>query len=257
MEKRTSILYIGTTAGSITALDNDERIVLRVAGNMLEAVNTLKSGPHPDAILCEVQFSGGTAFELHEYIRKYQELNRVSFILLSHEFNAKTYKAAFLKRIDDFYVLPLPPVNDLLNRVLFLAEYRKKSPEAITDSGSDHNHTKYVMPLSKRIFDIVVASGALIALSPVLLLVVIAIRLESKGKVYYISKRVGREPFDFYKLRSMRVGADAELNKLAKDKNQYKPVSEQSEIDFTKPCPRCAVLPEGNTCSQMTTNQKL
>ena len=251
MEKRTSILYIGTTAGSITALDNDERIVLRVAGNMLEAVNTLKSGPHPDAILCEVQFSGGTAFELHEYIRKYQELNRVSFILLSHEFNAKTYKAAFLKRIDDFYVLPLPPVNDLLNRVLFLAEFRKKSPEAITDSGSDHNHTKYVMPLSKRIFDIVVASGALIALSPVLLLVIIAIRLESKGKVYYISKRVGREPFDFYKLRSMRVGADAELNKLAKDKNQYKPVSEQSEIDFTKPCPRCAVLPEGNTCSPL------
>ena len=211
MEKVILILYIGTSADSISVLGNDERIALHVAGNMLEAVNALKSGPHPDAILCEAIFSGGTAFELHEYIRKYQELNRVAFILLTHEFNAKTYKAAFLKRIDDYYVLPLPSVNDLLSRVLFLVEYRKKSPEAIIESVSDHNQNKYVMPLSKRIFDIVVASGALIALSPVLLLVIIAIRLESKGKVYYISKRVGREPFDFYKFRTMRVGADTEL----------------------------------------------
>jgi len=251
MEKATLILYIGTSADSITALGNDERISLTVAGNMLEAVNTLKSGPHPDVILCETKISGGTGFDLHEYIRQYQELNRVAFILLSHEFNVKTYQSAFLKRIDDYYVLPLPAIDSLLSRIQFLAEYRRKSPEASLAAEAQHNENRYVMPLSKRIFDIVVASGALLALSPVLLLVIIAIRLESKGKVYYISKRVGREPFDFYKLRSMRVGADAELNKLAKDKNQYKPISEQSEIDFEKPCPRCAALPEGKTCSPL------
>ncbi|MCX6239398.1 MAG: sugar transferase [Bacteroidia bacterium] len=105
------------------------------------------------------------------------------------------------------------------------------------------------MPLSKRLFDLLVAISALIVLSPILLLVVIAIRLESKGKVYYISKRVGCKPFDFYKLRSMRVGADSELKKLAKDKNQYATASQQSEIDFSKPCPVCAKLADAKNCS--------
>jgi len=49
----------------------------------------------------------------------------------------------------------------------------------------------------------------------------------------------------------MRVGADAELNKLAKDKNQYAASNQQSEIDFSKPCPRCAKLPNGDTCSPL------
>jgi len=105
------------------------------------------------------------------------------------------------------------------------------------------------MPLSKRLFDLLVAFSALIVLSPILLLIVLAIRLESKGKVYYISKRVGREPFDFYKLRSMRVGADRELNNLAKDKNQYATALKQAEIDFSRPCPVCAKLPDGKSCS--------
>jgi lipopolysaccharide/colanic/teichoic acid biosynthesis glycosyltransferase len=83
-----------------------------------------------------------------------------------------------------------------------------------------------------------------------LLLVVIAIRLESKGKVYYISKRVGRETFDFYKLRSMKIGADTELYKLAKDKNQYSKTTQQAEIDFSKACP-CSRLPGEESCSPL------
>ena len=105
------------------------------------------------------------------------------------------------------------------------------------------------MPKSKRIFDILVASTAIIALSPLLIFVILAIRFESKGKVYYTSKRVGREPFDFYKLRSMRVGADAELSKLAKENNQYAASSQQADIDFSTPCPRCSLLPNGDICS--------
>ena len=71
-------------------------------------------------------------------------------------------------------------------------------------------------------FDILVSFSVLLVASPFLLLILLAIRLESKGKVYYISKRVGRKTFDFYKLRSMRTGSDELLKKLAKEKNQYK-----------------------------------
>ncbi|MCX6252601.1 MAG: sugar transferase [Bacteroidetes bacterium] len=105
------------------------------------------------------------------------------------------------------------------------------------------------MPLSKRLFDIIVASVALACLSPLLLVVIIAIRIESKGKIYYTSKRVGRKMFDFYKLRSMRIGADDELTKLAKEKNKYVVEQVRASIDFSKPCPKCELLPPGETCS--------
>lgn len=74
----------------------------------------------------------------------------------------------------------------------------------------------------KRAFDIIVSATALLFASPLLLLIALVIKLESKGPVFYISKRAGSgyKIFDFYKFRSMRVGADKELQNLA-HMNQY------------------------------------
>lgn len=57
----------------------------------------------------------------------------------------------------------------------------------------------------KRIFDIVFAAGALVALSPLLLIVALAIKLEDGGSVLFVQKRMGRGNrfFDMYKFRSM------------------------------------------------------
>ena len=62
----------------------------------------------------------------------------------------------------------------------------------------------------KRGFDIVVAVVALILLSPLLLVIAVAIKLTSRGPVIYRQQRVGREgqAFEVYKLRTMRMGAD-------------------------------------------------
>ena len=74
----------------------------------------------------------------------------------------------------------------------------------------------------KRTFDICVSLTALIFLTPIMLLIALLIKLESRGPVFYISKRAGAgyRIFDFYKFRSMRTGADVELKKLA-HLNQY------------------------------------
>lgn len=74
----------------------------------------------------------------------------------------------------------------------------------------------------KRFLDIVISLGALIALSPLMLLTAIGIKLSSKGPVLYRSKRVGRnyEVFDFLKFRTMRVNTD-EYSFLIHQKNQY------------------------------------
>ena len=61
-----------------------------------------------------------------------------------------------------------------------------------------------------RFFDIVFSLLGILLLSPVFLLLYIAICLESKGGGFYKQLRVGQYGRDFYvyKFRSMRVGAD-------------------------------------------------
>lgn len=60
----------------------------------------------------------------------------------------------------------------------------------------------------KRLFDIVASGCGLLVLSPVLILVAIWIKLDSKGPVFYRQVRVGRHNKDFriFKFRSMRMG---------------------------------------------------
>ena len=57
----------------------------------------------------------------------------------------------------------------------------------------------------KRLFDIVVSSIAIIILSPIYILTIIAIKLDSPGPILYKNKRVGvgKKTFDVYKFRSM------------------------------------------------------
>ncbi len=61
-----------------------------------------------------------------------------------------------------------------------------------------------------RSLDIVVASAALLVLSPLLALAALLIKLESRGAVFYRQRRVGRggRPFEMWKLRTMVPGAE-------------------------------------------------
>ena len=62
----------------------------------------------------------------------------------------------------------------------------------------------------KRLFDIVASGCGLLALSPMLLIVALWVKLDSKGPIFYRQVRVGKHNKDFriFKFRSMRVGAD-------------------------------------------------
>lgn len=62
----------------------------------------------------------------------------------------------------------------------------------------------------KRVFDFVLSLFAIIILSPLLLIVAIAIKLDSQGPVFFMQERVGlnAKVFKIYKFRSMCVGAE-------------------------------------------------
>jgi exopolysaccharide biosynthesis polyprenyl glycosylphosphotransferase len=63
----------------------------------------------------------------------------------------------------------------------------------------------------KRVLDIVLASIGFLVLSPFLLLIAIAIKLDSPGPVLFKQVRIGKwgKPFECYKFRSMYANADA------------------------------------------------
>lgn len=98
--------------------------------------------------------------------------------------------------------------------------------ESILNDGgkklSQHKFKEYKMPLGKRLFDIAVAGTLLLLLSPLFLLIIIAIKLESKGPAFYWQPRVGTgyNVFKFHKFRSMKVNADKLVESL-KGQNQY------------------------------------
>lgn len=61
----------------------------------------------------------------------------------------------------------------------------------------------------KRIADFIISLIALIVLSPILLIIALVIKLESKGPVFFKQKRVtkGKAHFEIYKFRTMYIDA--------------------------------------------------
>ena len=64
--------------------------------------------------------------------------------------------------------------------------------------------------LLKRIFDLLISLPATIVLLPVFAVIIIAIRISSKGPAIFKQQRVGKggKPFTFYKFRTMKLGVE-------------------------------------------------
>ena len=78
-----------------------------------------------------------------------------------------------------------------------------------------------VYEICKRTIDIIGAGLGLILLSPIIAIVACAVKVTSKGPVFFSQKRVGKngELFEMYKFRSMVVNAE-ELKENLEDKNE-------------------------------------
>ena len=74
----------------------------------------------------------------------------------------------------------------------------------------------------KRFFDIIASSLFLILFSPLFLLLALAIKLEDRGPVLFVQRRVGKfgKTFRMYKFRSMCVDAEEKL-KVVADRNHH------------------------------------
>lgn len=173
----------------------------------------------PDAIICDLQLTDGTAFSLYERLQRDVMLKEIPFIIISKEEEKPARLKALKLGIDDFYTTEVSP-KDIRNRIIFLKKYKQLLLKNRANNKPDITEIK--IPFLKRAFDIMVSLTALILLTPLFLVIAACIKLESRGPIFYISKRAGTgyQVFNFFKFRSMRTGADKELKKLM-HLNQY------------------------------------
>lgn len=83
--------------------------------------------------------------------------------------------------------------------------------------------------MGKRLFDLIGAGFGLVVLSPFMLLIALAIKLDTRGPVFFRQERIGRygKPFRIHKFRTMRhdptdgglqitVGADPRITRVGR-----------------------------------------
>jgi sugar transferase (PEP-CTERM system associated) len=79
----------------------------------------------------------------------------------------------------------------------------------VFSGGFDHSTSRC---MNKRVFDVLAAAALLLATWPLMALVAVLIRLESRGPILYQQTRIGEggQPFELIKFRSMRVDAEGD-----------------------------------------------
>ena len=155
------------------------------------------SAPALTAIPLMVEVSGIT----REQVAELRQLSFIDDIIELKQCDARLLtKINFLSRIKDYH--------------------NQKELQQKIEKPANPFSAKY-SPV-KRGFDILVSSIALLMLSPLFILIAIAVKLESKGPVFYIAKRAGRgyRIFNFYKFRTMVADADQKVEELT-HLNQY------------------------------------
>ncbi len=219
--EKLKILHIGADPEFISpVLFENYDVEINTADNPFSASQWISVKGLPDAILCERKLPGNNGFGFYNFwIEQFDPEKKIPFIILEDEQSPDTVSKAFLLKIDDVYLKPVK-AETLISRILILKKIKPLTNMATISRTPVF--IPYKTPFFKRTFDIVFASLGLLIISPILLLAIIAIRLESKGKVYYISKRVGSgyRVFNFLKLRSMYTNADKRLKEFA-HLNQY------------------------------------
>lgn len=213
----THLLYIGKKKEFLSKFGKIEGVQMIYAKNYKDAVTICISLKARENII--VLHEQGNINEDIANIKFFRKKFYQIYIILITEGLEKNNSESYLSS----------GINDTINPSINTAQLkqkieliRKRQEQLYTREKKKKEVKRFILPLWKRFFDIIFASVAIFILSPVFLVVAIAIRLESKGPVIYKSKRVGTNYniFDFLKFRSMYADADKKLKDLS-DQNQY------------------------------------
>jgi len=223
------VLYVDNDSTRSAAFGQafGQQLHLTTAASRADALNYLRQSEPIDILIINDELGG---MKLLDAVEMYRMQQAFATILLCDRAATDTSVQPTGQPIID--VFPLDYEETLLRGRLTYFTKRKAFMAARTEL---ERVKKLRLPVTKRLFDVITSGSALLILSPVLLVVAVLIRLDSKGPVFYRSKRIGMgyKPFDMIKFRTMRTGADTLLSSMA-SQNIYQSAPAEPEPD-----PRC------------------
>jgi lipopolysaccharide/colanic/teichoic acid biosynthesis glycosyltransferase len=193
-------------------------IQCRSFANGIELANAMEKEQLPvKAIISQGDILGPTGISLFETLYSKTGGKVPFFVIIETMVAEHVLLKAIHSGITDIFVTPLKPA-EVAARINFLLVHGEEMAVKLVQQ----KEQQYKTPFIKRVFDVFFAGLALLLLSPLILIVIILLKLESKGPVFYYSLRVGTgyKVFKFFKFRSMYVNADQRLKSLA-HLNQY------------------------------------
>lgn len=189
----------------------------------------------------EVKFPYGL-----EFIKDFQDKGfpRIPYFIICRNVDKNTTHAAFNNGATDVFQYPVNKYN-IETRINFTLKHWKALQVTLRKAPIPY----YRIPVLKRIFDILFSSTVLFLLSPFFMIIILLLKLESGGPVFYYSLRVGTsyKIFRFYKFRTMYVNADRRLKDI-KHLNQYNNKAKAIEAEVNLLCGDC--MKEGLVCRQ-------
>lgn len=187
----------------------------------------------PDFLILEVSNEFDAVYSFVKRIKSDSHYCSVSIIVLGFKSNRRELIDTFTHDVSDIYCYPFNVAN-IEERLRFLIKLKLNGVEQLRlPLQVNTEGTTYRLPWVKRAFDVFVAGTVSLLLLPLFVLIAILIKFDSKGPIIYKSKRAGTgyKVFDFYKFRSMRLGADRELEACS-GLNQY--VTKSGKAAFIK-----------------------
>ncbi|MEP6748240.1 MAG: sugar transferase [Bacteroidota bacterium] len=238
-DKKKEFFYIGKDTFVIDNLVHSFESGY-AAENVEKAISILakvveKRSVYPDVILADSSIGISALNLFYKFLASNQSLHNIPFLIEASNAVAKELPELRQLSFVDEIIFLHQQSDKLLSKLQFIrkikdAGNRKELQENITQS---FESSTVKNDLIKRSFDIVLTSIILLLLSPIFLLIALAIRLESKGPIFYIAKRAGRgyRVFNFYKFRTMEVDADKKVDQLS-HLNQYGSSAESGPVFF-------------------------
>ncbi len=189
----------------------------------------------PEIIFCESHFDFAAIKSFRQFLNNHQALSSIPFVLDATDLSQKELSQHRKHKLpDEILFLDSYDEESLLAKGRFLTKIKSNPGELQTKQHTnERSKTLIISNVLKRVFDIIVSSVALLIVSPLFLLIALAIKIESKGPVFYISKRAGKgyRIFDFYKFRTMFVGADEKIAEFS-HLNQYNAALSEGPVFF-------------------------
>lgn len=237
-----SFLYIGDKNATVRYFANYFKTGVHVSG-FDEAINKifkLSADPlHlPEVILIDTPLVKSKMGALSFVLKSNKALSKIPVIYNERHLDVGVIYELISQDLIDEATNINTWDRSFLGKLKYLSMLKQHQHKSILRTSAFHNQKgwkKSFNTFCKRTFDILVSSLLIIALIPVFAAIALAVKIDSRGPVFYNSLRAGRgfKVFKFFKFRTMEVGADKKTEQLA-HLNQYKDANGQ--CTFLKIC---------------------